>query len=92
MSVSDLKKELARMGVPTKTFFEKSEFVRAYAEAAADGVNGNRPPAGSGSGSGSADGSEPYDPEYRDVIMQKMGRSDPRLLQGTVIDVPIKKR
>jgi hypothetical protein len=90
MSVSDLKKELSKMGVSTKSFFEKSEFVRAYAEALVDGVgvNGNRRAA---AGSSSAS-DEPYDPEYRDVIMQKMGKSDPRLLQGTVIDIPLKKR
>jgi hypothetical protein len=87
MGVSDLKKELARMGVSTKSFFEKSEFVRAYAEAVVDGVgvNGN-------AGGGNVDSGEPYDPEYRDVVMQKMGRSDPRMLQGTVIDIPLKQR
>jgi hypothetical protein len=93
MSVSDLKKELGKMGVSTKSFFEKSEFVRAYAEAVVDGVgvNGNRREAGGGS-SQSASDDEPYDPEYRDVVMQKMGKSDPRLLQGTVIDIRLNRR
>jgi hypothetical protein len=38
MKVSDLKKELSQLGVSTKTFFEKSEFVRALAEARVEGV------------------------------------------------------
>lgn len=88
MGVADLKKELAKMGISTKSFFEKSEFVRAYAEAVVDGVGVN----GNAGGSPKVDSGEPYDPEYRDVVMQKMGRSDPRLLQGTVIDIPLKRR
>lgn len=38
MKVSDLKKELSQLGISTKTFFEKSEFVRALAEARVEGV------------------------------------------------------
>jgi hypothetical protein len=38
MKVSDLKKELSQLGISTKTFFEKSEFVRALAEARVQGV------------------------------------------------------
>jgi len=38
MKVSELKKELSQLGVSTKTFFEKSEFVRALAEARVEGV------------------------------------------------------
>jgi hypothetical protein len=90
MGVADLKKELKMRGISTKSFFEKSEFVRAYAEAVVDGVgvNGNA----AGGGSPNVDSGEPFDPEYRDVVMQKMGRSDPRMLQGTVIDIPLKRR
>ena len=39
-------------------FFEKTEFVRAYAEAMVDGEAQKR-------------AGEDYDPEYRDVVMQK---------------------
>ncbi|KAL7540900.1 hypothetical protein ACHAXR_011143 [Thalassiosira sp. AJA248-18] len=38
LKVSDLKSELESYGVSTKSFFEKSEFVRAVAEARVDGV------------------------------------------------------
>ena len=39
MKVGELKKELQARGVSTKSFFEKSEFVKAYAEAIVDGVS-----------------------------------------------------
>lgn len=38
MKVQELKTELESLGVSTKSFFEKSEFVRALAEARVDGV------------------------------------------------------
>ena len=38
MKASELKKELEERGVSTKSFFEKSEFVKALAEARVDGV------------------------------------------------------
>mmetsp|Transcript_22086 Transcript_22086/g.28276 ORF Transcript_22086/g.28276 Transcript_22086/m.28276 type:complete len:419 (+) Transcript_22086:1-1257(+) len=38
MKVGELKSELELLGVSTKSFFEKSEFVRAVAEARVDGV------------------------------------------------------
>ncbi|KAK1744482.1 hypothetical protein QTG54_005015 [Skeletonema marinoi] len=38
MKVGELKSELELLGVSTKSFFEKSEFVRALAEARVDGV------------------------------------------------------
>ena len=83
MKVSDLKAELQARGISTKSFFEKSEFVKAYAEAVVDGVKGK--------GGGSAAPDAPLDPEYRDVVMQKMNRADPRMLQGTIIDVTSKR-
>ena len=79
MKVSDLKAELTARGVSTKSFFEKSEFVRAYAEAMVDGAKSNA--------RGSTASDVPFDPEYRDVVMQKMNSADPRMLQGTIIDV-----
>ena len=81
MRVSELKQKLKEMGVNTKSFFEKTEFVRAYAEAVVDGVGGAR----------AAPREEDYDPSYRDVVVQKF---DPQsreryLLGGTIIDIKI---
>jgi uncharacterized protein with GYD domain len=45
MKASDMKKELEEMGVSTKSFFEKSEFAQALAEAKVDGA-GKRPSEG----------------------------------------------
>ena len=61
MKVGELKKELQSYGISTKSFFEKSEFIKAAAEARVDGVK-------------KANGAEeePYDPSYRDVVIQKM--------------------
>jgi len=80
MKVGELKKELESIGVSTKSFFEKSEFVRAVAEARVDGVKNKRKASRSKS---SRD--EAYDSSYRDVTMQKM---DPRTLgMSPVIDI-----
>jgi len=70
MKVSELRSELASYGISTKSFFEKSEFVRACAEARVDGSRGN------GGGGDWGDKQEEYDPSYRDVVMQKMGRDE----------------
>eukprot|EP00747_Dinoflagellata_sp_TGD_P219130 gnl/TRDRNA2_/TRDRNA2_91296_c0_seq1.p1 gnl/TRDRNA2_/TRDRNA2_91296_c0~~gnl/TRDRNA2_/TRDRNA2_91296_c0_seq1.p1 ORF type:complete len:451 (+),score=62.92 gnl/TRDRNA2_/TRDRNA2_91296_c0_seq1:118-1470(+) len=43
MRVSELKKELAELGIETTSFFEKDEFVRALAEARVDGVRAPSP-------------------------------------------------
>lgn len=85
MKVGDLKKELLARGVSTKTFFEKTEFVKAYAEAVVDGVSATS--GSSSSGGANAKPEEPRDPDYRDVVVQKITRGDPRQIQGTVIDV-----
>ena len=80
MRVSELKQKLSDLGVNTKSFFEKTEFVRAYAEAVVDGVNG-----------GAKAKEEDYDPEYRDVVMQKFDpQSQQRyLLGGNIIDIEL---
>ncbi len=79
MKVGELKKELESYGISTKSFFEKTEFVRAVAEARVDGVKGK-----GASGKGRSR-EEEYDPSYRDVQMQKM---DVRALgMSPVIDV-----
>lgn len=81
MKVGELKKALQDIGISTKSFFEKSEFVKAYAEAMVDGVPKNK----AGTGGGAQQTKEEYDPSYRDVVMQKF---DPRqLLSSPVIDI-----
>jgi len=80
MKVGELKKELQNRGVSTKSFFEKTEFVKAYAEAVADGTQkkGTRAAAAQ---------DEPYDPSYRDVAVSKF---DPIALRGQrIIDVQL---
>ena len=84
MKVGELKKELESYGVSTKSFFEKSEFVRAVAEARVDGVKQTSSSAGSSGGSRVKE--EPRDPSYRDVTVSKFS-GDKALLGRGVIDV-----
>jgi hypothetical protein len=101
--VSELKSELERRGISTKSFIEKSDFVKAYVDVRMmeeDKDNQN------------SDGGRRYnnsqqrqqtqaktnqsnkmedDPSYRNVIMYKMEKSDPRLTQGRIIDVRLAK-
>lgn len=93
LKVSDLKKELESYGMSTKSFFEKSEFVRAVAEARVDGATKKKTTSSSGKTSGSPSGSsstqhreEAKDPSYKDVIVSKF-RGNKALLEGPVIDV-----
>lgn len=79
MKVGELKKELTDRGVSTKSFFEKSEFVKALAEARVDGVKQT-----ARRGRAQQRDEELFDPSYRDVVMQKF-RADPLL--GRVIDI-----
>ena len=83
MKVSDLKKELESYGLSTKSYFEKSEFVRAVAEARVDGVKKS---AGGSSGAGQQK-EEPRDPSFRDVTVSKFSGDSKMSLGGTVIDV-----
>jgi hypothetical protein len=89
MRVGELRQELKDMGINTKAFFEKSEFVRAYAEAIVDGKTKDSSKTSSSTRAGVQD--EPYDPEYRDVVMQKFdAQAKPGfLLSGTIIDVDL---
>lgn len=83
MKVGELKKELEGMGVSTKSFFEKPEFVKAYAEAVVDGVKNK-------GGTKSRSQEDDYDSSYRDVVMQKFdARSQQLLLRGTLIDIKV---
>jgi hypothetical protein len=90
LKIGELKKELEALGVSTSTFFEKSEFVRALAEARVDGVK-RKTDGSTSSGSGKKRQEETYDPSYRDVVMQKLN-IDPRdMRMGPVIDVRLAK-
>ncbi|KAL7526187.1 hypothetical protein ACHAWF_001671 [Thalassiosira exigua] len=86
LKVGELKKELESYGISTKSYFEKSEFVRAVAEVRVDG-----PPKATGDGGGgsrSARGrarEEPRDPSYRDVVVSKFQGNKGAL--GRIIDV-----
>ena len=77
MKVPDLKKELASYGISTKSFFEKSEFVKACAKARVDGIKD----------SNTKKQEEQYDPTYRDVKMKKMGSATQMLDGRSIIDV-----
>jgi hypothetical protein len=77
MKISEIKDALTELGIDTSSFFEKSEFVRAYANAVAARKTS----------SSSAYDYNDYDTSYREVILYKMDKRDPRLLKGTVIDV-----
>lgn len=85
MKVGEIKKELASMGISTSTFFEKTEFVKAYAEAIANGTKKS-----TSSSQKSPNEFVANDPTYRDVVMQKMDKRDPRMLGGTLIDITIR--
>lgn len=93
MKVKELKKELESHGVSTKSYFEKTEFIRAVAEARVDGAKkspGWKWPWTKGDDEGSSSNwgkveEEPFDPSFRDVACVKF-TGDGGLLSG-VIDV-----
>jgi len=74
MKASDLRKELKERGVSTASFFEKSEFVKALAEARVDGVSKS-------SVSGGGTDSEGY-AEYTDVEVLTDDSAGPRKKQS----------
>jgi DNA primase large subunit len=86
--VGELKVELERRGISTKSFLEKSDFVKAYVDAimkeddTANFANDSNTQQQPKSTTNNAN-----DPSYRDVIMYKMDKRDPRLIQGRIIDV-----
>ena len=89
LKVGELKKELESAGVSTKSYFEKSEFVKAVAELRVDG-----PPSGGSSGGSSGSRSrssgrveeEPRDPSYRDVTVTKFAGNTKAMLGAGYID------
>jgi len=84
MKVAELKKALEDRGVSTRSFFEKSEFVRAYAEAVVDGTQ-----AKTTSSSRTRRDEDDNDPSYRTVVMRKMNHRDPLTFRGPIIDVSV---
>ncbi|CAJ1961757.1 unnamed protein product [Cylindrotheca closterium] len=80
MKVGDLKKELEGRGISTKSFFEKPEFVKAYAEAVADNKKGKGGPG--------PRPEEPRDPAFKDVVMQKMSKG--AMMGERVIDIMVR--
>jgi hypothetical protein len=118
MKVGELKQILESQGISTKTYIEKSEFIKAYIQLMMNGggsrsagnnenttTTTNKAKSDTSSSASSSSSStkktsssssnknneNTKDPEYRDVVMYKMNRSDPRMLQGTMIDVTVKK-
>ncbi|KAL9179014.1 hypothetical protein ACHAXT_011987 [Thalassiosira profunda] len=99
MTVKELKKELDSYGVDHH-FFEKSEFVKAVAEARVDGLKKKTRQTKKSTGfggfgsnnAGRATKEEPYDPSYRNVVVRKLeeGMKAGLLLDGSVIDVTAK--
>lgn len=73
MKASELKTELQSLGVSTKSFFEKSEFVKALAEARVDGV---KKTSAAGGGSANEEGYAEY--KAADVEVLTDDRSGPR--------------
>ena len=89
MKISDLKQELKARAVEVKGFFEKADFVKAFANAIADKIpkktqanTSTNDSKGSNSKNRAGEG---YDPSYRDVSMQIVF---PRMIEGkSVIDI-----
>mmetsp|Transcript_36334 Transcript_36334/g.48711 ORF Transcript_36334/g.48711 Transcript_36334/m.48711 type:complete len:263 (-) Transcript_36334:296-1084(-) len=86
MKVGELKKELESLGISTKTFFEKSEFVKALAEARVDDVKKSTSRKASSAGTPPPQQEEEYDPSYRDVAVSKF-QYDPYNMAGPLIDI-----
>lgn len=79
MKLSSLKKELHDRGISTSSFFEKSDLVKAYANAIADHVKVK-------SVNTSSRNDEIFDPSYRNVIMQAFDPST-ILARDVIIDI-----
>ena len=107
MKVGELKQILESQGISTKTYIEKSEFIKAYIQLIMNGGSRNVNHDSSNSktksdttsskktstqSKSSEDNNNKKDPDYRDVVMYKMNGSDPRMLQGTMIDITIPKK
>ena len=87
LKVGELKKELESAGVSTKSFFEKSEFIKAVAELRVDGLPKSASSGGSaGSRTSGRAEEEPRDPSYRDVTVTKFQGNMKAMLGAGYID------
>jgi len=78
MKAGELKKELESYGIPTASFFEKSEFVKACAEARVDGASKQSSGTGGSSSSSSSGSDEEGYAEYADVEVLTDDNAGPR--------------
>lgn len=70
--IKDLKEELESYGISAKSFFEKSAFIKAVAEARVDGVaKTNKKPAASSSNRSRSRNNDGWDPSYKDVSVRR---------------------
>jgi len=88
MKLSNLKKELQDRGISTNSFFEKSDLVKAYANAIADNSEPKAKNSTKNKNTGSRHGGsnnerERFDPYYKDVIMHPFDPSS--ILPGDVV-------
>jgi len=88
MKLSNLKKELQDRGISTNSFFEKSDLVKAYANAIADNSEPKAKNSTKNKNTGSRHGGsnnerERFDPSYKDVIMHPFDPSS--ILSGDVV-------
>jgi len=88
MKLSNLKKELQERGISTNSFFEKSDLVKAYANAIADNSEPKAKNSTKNKNTGSRHGGsnnerERFDPSYKDVIMHPFDPSS--ILSGDVV-------
>jgi len=83
MSISSLRQELKNRGISTVTFFEKSDLLKAYANAIADDIKMKDSEGPNTVGRNQRDN---YDPSYRDVVVRAF---NPRTLLGgdVIIDI-----
>jgi len=85
LKVGELKKELESAGVSTKSYFEKSEFVKAVAELRVDGPKSTSGGRTRSRSSGRVE-EEPRDSSYRDVTVTKFEGNMKAMLGAGYID------
>lgn len=85
VKVKELKQELESYGVSTKSYFEKSEFVREVAKARVDGVNKKAASRTASSSSRGNRDDEVWDPSYNNVFVKRFDAST--IDQSGMIDV-----
>jgi len=84
LTVKVLKNEMESYGISTKSYFEKSEFEHAVAEARVNETKKSTTSSSGRNGARSTAAEEPWDPSYRNVRVKKF---DSSLLRGIFIDV-----